>query len=117
MLRRVAPFIDLLAVVVFVAIGRARHDHGDALGGLVSTSWPFVLGLIVSWVILARRSRAGLGLGDGALVVVVTVAIGMLARVIAGQGTAFAFILVALAFLALEMEGWRLVVGRVSRGA
>ncbi len=32
----------------------------------------------------------------------------MLARVIAGQGTAVAFIIVALAFLGLFLLGWRL---------
>ena len=112
-----APLIDLVAVVVFVAIGRAHHDHGDALRGLISTSWPFALGLAVAWLVTIGRSHAGLGLRDGAVVVIVTVAIGMLARVLAGQGTAFAFILVALAFLGLEMEGWRLVARRVSRGA
>ncbi|HET9088941.1 MAG TPA: DUF3054 domain-containing protein [Acidimicrobiales bacterium] len=114
-MRRVAPFIDLVVVVVFVAIGRERHHHGDALKGLVSTSWPFALGLAVAWLVLSRRSRRGLSLRDGALVVIVTVAIGMVARVLAGQGTAFAFILVALAFLGLAMEGWRLIARRVSR--
>ena len=104
-------------MIVFVAIGRANHDHGDSLGGIVSTSWPFALGLAAAWLILARRSRGGLGLGEGAFVVVVTVAIGMVARVLAGQGTAFAFILVALAFLGLEMEGWRLLARRASRAA
>jgi hypothetical protein len=38
-----------------------------------------------------------------------TVAVGMTLRVLAGQGTAFAFILVALAFLGLFQLGWRLV--------
>ena len=33
----------------------------------------------------------------------------MVLRVIAGQGTAFAFIVVALVFLGLFMLGWRLV--------
>jgi hypothetical protein len=113
----VAPLIDLIAVVIFVAIGRAHHDHGDALRGLVSTSWPFALGLATAWVVMAWGSRAGLGLGDGAIAVIVTVTIAMVARVLAGQGTAFAFILVALAFLGLEMEGWRLIARRASRGA
>jgi hypothetical protein len=115
--RRVAPLIDLVAVLVFVTIGRANHDHGESLGGIVSTGWPFALGLAAAWLVLARRSRAGLSLVDGAFLVMVTVAIGMVARVLAGQGTAFAFILVALAFLGLEMEGWRLIARRASRGA
>ena len=37
------------------------------------------------------------------------VAAGMVLRVIAGQGTAIAFIVVALIFLGLFMLGWRLV--------
>ncbi|MDE3082159.1 MAG: DUF3054 domain-containing protein [Acidobacteriota bacterium] len=115
-MRRVAPLVDLAAVIVFVAIGRAHHDHGDTWRGLTSTSWPFALGLAVAWLVVARRSRTGLDLRGGAVVVIITVAVGMLARVLAGQGTAFAFILVALAFLGLEMEGWRLIARRASRG-
>jgi hypothetical protein len=38
-----------------------------------------------------------------------TVAVGMVLRVLAGQGTAFAFIIVALAFLGLFLLGWRLL--------
>ena len=41
-----------------------------------------------------------------------TVAVGMLLRVVSGQGTAAAFIVVALAFLGLFMLGWRLLAGR-----
>jgi len=36
-------------------------------------------------------------------------------RMVSGQGTAFAFILVALAFLALFLLGWRLLA-RLRRG-
>lgn len=110
-----APLIDLVVVVAFVAIGRVRHHHEDALKGLVSTSCPFALGLAVAWLALSRSSQRGLSLRDGAFLVVVTVAIGMVARVLAGQGTAFAFILVALAFLGLAMEGWRLIARWVPR--
>jgi hypothetical protein len=44
-----------------------------------------------------------------------TVAIGMVLRVIAGQGTAVAFTGVALAFLGLFLLGWRLLARLVSR--
>jgi len=37
------------------------------------------------------------------------VGLGMALRVVAGQGTAVAFIFVALAFLGLFLLGWRLV--------
>ena len=46
------------------------------------------------------------------------VALGMALRVVSGQGTAFAFILVALAFLGLLLLGWRLLarLARRDRG-
>ena len=43
------------------------------------------------------------------------VAVGMVLRVIAGQGTAIAFIVVALVFLGLFMLGWRLAARLVTR--
>ena len=39
------------------------------------------------------------------------VALGMVLRVVSGQGTAFAFIVVALAFLGLFLLGWRMLAG------
>jgi hypothetical protein len=43
----------------------------------------------------------------------------MVLRVVSGQGTAFAFVLVALAFLGLFLLGWRLLArlagGRLRR--
>ena len=41
--------------------------------------------------------------------------LGMVLRVVAGQGTAVAFVLVALAFLGLFLLGWRVVARVVSR--
>ena len=56
----------------------------------------------------------------GVVVWLSTVAIGMTLRVIAGQGTAVAFIAVALGFLGLFLLGWRaaaLVAARVTTRA
>jgi len=39
----------------------------------------------------------------------------MVLRVVSGQGTAAAFIVVALAFLGLFMLGWRLCAGLIAR--
>jgi hypothetical protein len=43
------------------------------------------------------------------------VVVGMTLRVVAGQGSAFAFILVALGFLGAMMIGWRVLVSAVRR--
>jgi hypothetical protein len=94
-------------VLAFVAIGRASHHDGESAAGLASTAWPFLAGLAVG-LLAARAWRrpaaiipAGLGAWLG------TVIVGMLLRVVAGQGTAPAFIGVALAFLGLFLLGWR----------
>jgi hypothetical protein len=52
---------------------------------------------------------------DGAVLCFITVTIGMVLRVLAGQGTAVAFILVALCFLGAGMLGWRVLLSRFRR--
>jgi Protein of unknown function (DUF3054) len=102
--------LDICGVLAFVAIGRHTHHNGDSLAGLWHTAWPFLTGLGVG--LLATRAwrrplaivPSGLGAWLGSAV------IGMLVRVAAGQGTAAAFIVVALAFLAIFLLGWRVVV-------
>lgn len=107
--------VDVLAILVFVAIGRHAHDHGVSVPGLVSTMWPFVVGLIVAWSVMFARHQSGASLRDGAVIAVITVTVGMAVRVWAGQGTALAFIVVALLFLVAFMDGWRLVMLKIHR--
>lgn len=101
--------LDLLAVLVFVLIGRSVHSHGLSLGGIASTVWPFLCGLAVGWCAVDLLRRDGLSLKGGLYVVVSTVVVGMSLRVIAGQGTTVAFVGVALGFLGAIMLGWRLL--------
>lgn len=108
-----AAVLDACCVLLFVVIGRASHSKGETLAGVASTVWPFLAGLAVGWLAARawRRPAAILPSGTGAWLG--TVAIGMLLRVLAGQGTAFPFILVALAFLGLFLLGWRLAARSV----
>jgi Protein of unknown function (DUF3054) len=106
---RLAVLLDCCCVLVFVIIGRASHAKGESLGGIASTAWPFLAGLAGGWLAARAWRRplwlwpAGVGAWLGA------VALGMALRVVSGQGTAVAFILVALAFLGLFLLGWRLL--------
>jgi hypothetical protein len=103
-----ALLADCCCVLAFVVIGRASHAKGESLGGIASTAWPFLTGLACGWL-AARGWRRPAGLapaGVGAWLG--TVAVGMVLRVVSGQGTAFAFVLVALGFLGLFLLGWRL---------
>jgi len=99
----------VVAVLVFVAIGRASHAHGDTVAGTAGTAWPFLAGLGAGWIV-ARAWLRPLALVPTALIVWVScVAVGMLLRVVSGQGTAVAFVAVALGFLGLELLGWRVL--------
>ena len=110
-----ALIFDCCCVLLFVVIGRASHAKGETLAGAASTAWPFLAGLAGGWL-AARAWRRPFGLfpaGVGAWLG--TVVGGMVLRVASGQGTAVAFIGVALAFLGLFLLGWRLVAGLASR--
>ena len=113
--RLACPALDVCCVLVFVAIGRASHHDGDSAGGLAAVAWPFLAGLGAGLLVTRAWRRpeaivpAGLGAWLGAVIV------GMALRVVAGQGTAPAFIVVALAFLGLFLLGWRAVLATFRR--
>lgn len=107
--------MDVLLVVLFCMLGRRSHDEA-VLSGLLHTVWPFGIGLAVGWVLAAAvsRRRTGDEPFDGTMVwptgIAVwgcTLVIGMLLRVVSGQGTAASFILVASTVLAFFLLGWR----------
>ena len=110
-MRRAVAALDVAAVVAFVAIGRASHHRAETVGGFLTTLWPFAVGLLAGWLIVARRSPESVR--SGVVLCVCTVAVGMSLRVAAGQGTAVAFVLVALGFLGAVMMGGRLAAGAV----
>ena len=100
--------VDILAVVVFVAIGRRNHDEGTAISGVLSVAAPFLIALIASWVGLrtwnepyTRRSWAATW--------AITVFVGLLLRrLVFDRGIATPFIIVATITL-----GVLLAVGRL----
>jgi Protein of unknown function (DUF3054) len=106
---RVAVILDVCCVLAFVIIGRDAHAKGESAAGIASTSWPFLTGLAAGWL-ASRAWRRPLALRPAGIAVwLCTVALGMVLRVVSGQGTALAFIGVALAFLGLFLLGWRLL--------
>jgi Protein of unknown function (DUF3054) len=110
-----AVAIDACCVLAFVVLGRASHAKGETLGGIASTAWPFLAGLAIGWLSLlcwrgARARRWPLALAPAGVAAWLGTAVaGMTLRVAAGQGTAVAFIGVALAFLGLFLLGWRVL--------
>ena len=110
---RLAVVLDVCCVLVFVIIGRASHTKGEGLAGMASTAWPFLAGLAGGWLAGRAWRRPFRLWPSGVSAWLGTVALGMVFRVVSGQGTAPAFIGVALAFLGLFLLGWRLL-GRLS---
>jgi Protein of unknown function (DUF3054) len=101
--------VDACCVLAFVIIGRHTHHHGDDLAGIWHTGWPFLAGLAIG-LVAARAWRRPLSIGPAGLGAWLGAAgAGMVIRVLAGQGTAIAFIAVTFAFLALFLIGWRIV--------
>jgi Protein of unknown function (DUF3054) len=115
MARWLSLFLDGASVLIFVVIGRSAHQHGVGLSGVISTLWPFAVGLGCAWLAEIALHRDPRQLRRGVEIAFVTVAIGMPLRVLAGQGTAVAFILVALGFLGATMAAWRLLATRWPR--
>jgi hypothetical protein len=106
---------DVCCVLIFVVIGRANHHAGGALAGVVSTAWPFLAGLAAGELAVRAWRQPVALVPTGIGVWLATVALGQALRVLAGQGTAAAFIVVSLTFLGLFLLGWRLIAQLASR--
>jgi hypothetical protein len=105
----IAAVLDILAVLVFVVIGRRNHEQGNALDATVETALPFLLGLAVAWGV-TRAWRRPTTLLTAIAIWPVTVLTGMLLRRwVFDGGTAASFVVVATLFLGACFVGWRTV--------
>ncbi len=106
---------DILAVVVFVIIGRRNHNEGSELAGIVKTAAPFLIALPFGWLFSGalREPYAGKsGIGTW----LITLIGGMVLRkVVFDGGTAAPFVIVAAIFLFLTMVLWRFFIWRRRR--
>nr|WP_240945513.1 DUF3054 domain-containing protein [Rhodococcus sp. HNM0569] len=111
--------LDVVVIVIFAAIGRRSHGEANALVGLATTAWPFLLGTVVGWgatfALYRDKFDALRVVPTGVIVWLCTLVVGMLARVVVGQGTAFSFVIVAAVFTGLFLIGWRAVAAAFAR--
>ena len=107
--------LDVFVVIAFVAIGRRNHEEGSAIGDVVATGAPFLMGLAVGWL-AARAWQRPVAIATGLVIWPITVAVGMIARrIVFDDGTAIAFVIVATIFLGVFLVGWRAVFGLIPR--
>jgi Protein of unknown function (DUF3054) len=107
---------DVVAVLVFVALGRRSHDEpGNAVAGALRVAAPFLIGLAVGWLV-ARAWRRPTSMTTGLVVWPVTVAVGMLLRrTIFDRGTALSFVIVASIATGVLLLGWRALAALAAR--
>ena len=107
--------VDVVAVVVFVAIGRRNHDEGTALSGVLGVAAPFLIALGISWIGL-RTWREPFNRASFIATWIITVFVGLLLRrVVFDRGIATAFIIVATITLGVLLGLGRLLSQRLVR--
>lgn len=105
---------DLVAVVVFAAVGRLNHAEAGDLWGLAATAAPFAVGAVAAWATPYVRADPP-GLRAGAAVLAGTVVVGLALRAGFTGRLPLSFAIVTTLSLAVLLLGWRalsLVVAR-----
>jgi hypothetical protein len=111
----VAALADIVAIVVFVAIGRRNHSEGEAVDAIFTVAAPFLIALAVGWV-AARAWTRPMQVETAFVIWPITVAIGMILRnLVFDRGTALPFIIVATVVIGVFLVGWRMLVAVAER--
>ena len=102
---------DVIAVLVFCAVGRRSHAEGLSITGVASTAWPFLTGTVTGWLTCRGWRRPTAVVPTGVAVWLCTVVVGMLLRKATSAGVAASFVVVASSVTAALLLGWRAGVG------
>jgi Protein of unknown function (DUF3054) len=106
---------DVVAVLVFCALGRRSHDEGLSVSGVAETAWPFLSGTVVGWLVSRAWRQPTAVAPTGVIVWPCTVVVGMLLRKASSAGVAASFVVVAATVTAVLLLGWRAAVGVTPR--
>jgi hypothetical protein len=107
---------DVIAVVVFAAVGRISHAEAESLSGLLATAAPFLIGLVASWATPVVRAHP-VGIRAGAVVLAGTAVLGLLLRAAFTSRLPLSFAVVTIVSLAVLLIGWRALSLLVSHRA
>ena len=99
---------DVLVVLVFVVAGRATHDESMAVGGVLDTAWPFLVGVAGGWLGIFLGRMQPWTMPAAAMMVFKTVVLGLVLRsIIQGDATEVPFALTTTAILGVLFVAWR----------
>ena len=110
-----AAVFDLVSVILFVLVGRVSHGEAVDAGGVLSTAWPFLVGLAIGWIASVAWRRPYGVVQPGLIVWASTVVLGVLLRFVTGVGAETSFIVVTAVVLGALLVGWRAVATLLSR--
>ena len=110
-----AAVFDLVSVILFVLVGRVSHGQAVDAGGVLSTAWPFLVGLAIGWIASVAWRRPYGVVRPGLIVWASTVVLGVLLRFVTGVGAETSFIVVTAVVLGALLVGWRAVATLLSR--
>lgn len=107
--------LDLAVVLLFAIAGQASHYDAVTVSGVLGIAWPFAIGLVLAWLVAGRTRWSLRSLRTGVLIWPLTLVAGMAIRLLTGQGTVLAFVLVATGVLGLGLLGWRTAAALITR--
>ena len=117
MIRRtvIAALADIVAIVVFVAIGRSNHKEGETVDAVFTVAAPFLIALAVGWI-AARAWTRPTQVETAFVIWPITVALGMFLRnLVFDRGTALPFVIVATIVTGVFLVGWRMLAAAAER--
>lgn len=100
--------VDVGVVLAFVTLSRLSHDQSVGFDGVLGTAWPFLVGLILGWLV-TRSWRSPVSLSAALGVFACTFAVGIVFRRITFTGAQPSFIAMAFSVLSVLLVGWRLL--------
>ncbi len=109
-----AAIVDAVLLLSFATFGRANHDEGIGVAGVLTVAWPFLVAWVVAGVAV-KLPREPLSPRRATLAWSIALPFAILGRAIGGRGIDPAFLVVAALFTFACLVGWRVLATLIRR--